>query len=88
MSTIIKLQRQGAPHKPYWRVIVTDSRHPAGTIEQLGTYDNLRKPVKVQLDAQKVERWLTLGALPTPTVKQLFRREGLLPAAAARTAAK
>lgn len=87
MSTIIKLQRQGAPHKPFWRVIVTDSRHPAGTIEQLGTYDNLHKPVKVRLDAKKVERWLSLGALPTPSVRQLFRREGLMPATA-RTAAK
>jgi small subunit ribosomal protein S16 len=87
MATIIKMQRQGAPHKPFWRVIVTDSRHPNGTIEQLGTYDNKHKPVRVELDAKKVERWLTLGALPTPTVRQLFRREGLMPAAA-KTVAK
>lgn len=79
MSTIIKLQRQGAPHKPFWRIVVTDSRRPAGCIDLLGTYNNMRKPVVLELDQAKTSLWLTRGAAPSPSVKKLLQNQGLMP---------
>ncbi len=89
MSTIIKMLRRGAPHKPFWRIVVTDSRRPHGCIEQLGVYDNLRKPAWLDLDEPKTSAWLAKGALPSPSVKRLFIQKGLLtkgakPASASR----
>jgi small subunit ribosomal protein S16 len=82
MSTIIKLQRQGAPHKPFWRVVVTDSRKPMGTIELLGTYDNMQKPPLLQIDEAKAALWVSKGAKPTPSVMRLFAGKGVLKKAA------
>ena len=82
MATIIKLQRQGAPHKPFWRIVVTDSRKPAGTIELLGTYNNLRKPAELSLNEDKAAQWVAKGAKPTPTVQRLFSDQGVMKKAA------
>lgn len=82
MSTIIKLQRQGAPHKPFWRIVVTDSRKPAGSVELLGTYDNMRKPAALMLNEDKAALWVSRGAKPTPTVHRLFADNGILKKAA------
>jgi len=78
MSTIIKLQRQGAPHKPFWRIVVTDSRKPGGCVEQLGTYDNKHKPVAVNLDEEKAAMWVSRGATPTPTVRSILIQKGVM----------
>jgi small subunit ribosomal protein S16 len=78
MSTIIRMQRQGAPHRPFWRVVVADSRHPKGCVELLGTYDNLRKPAVLTLDEGKTKHWLQIGAKPTPTMKSLLVKQGLV----------
>jgi small subunit ribosomal protein S16 len=86
MSTIIKLQRQGAPHKPFWRIAVTDSRKPGGCLELVGTYDNRHKPAAVSLQADKIAAWLVKGAVPTPTVKRIFLNNGIV--AQAKTAQK
>jgi small subunit ribosomal protein S16 len=87
MSTIIKLQRQGAPHKPFWRIAVTDSRKPGGCLELVGTYDNRHKPAVVQLHEEKITVWLKKGAVPTPTVKKIFQVKGVLARAAAASKA-
>ena len=83
MSTIIKLQRRGSPHKPFWRIVVTDSRHPLASVAQLGTYDNHKQPAVLHVDAAQAALWLSRGALPTPTVKKLLARQGIKPAPAA-----
>ncbi len=77
MSTIIKLQRQGAPHKPFWRIAVTDSRKPGGCIELVGTYDNQHKPALVNLNETKIAEWIVKGAVPTQTVKKIFVDKGI-----------
>ncbi len=78
MATLIKLQRYGTVHKPFWRIVVTDSRKPKGCIEQLGTYDNLKKPVKLVLDDTKARLWISRGAVLTSSVRRIFHRRGLL----------
>ncbi|MEW6515795.1 MAG: 30S ribosomal protein S16 [candidate division FCPU426 bacterium] len=80
MATLIKLQRYGTVHKPFWRIVVTDSRKPKGCIEQLGTYDNLRKPVKLTLNEDKAKLWISRGAVLTMSVRKIFHRRGLLAA--------
>ncbi|MBN1596595.1 30S ribosomal protein S16 [candidate division FCPU426 bacterium] len=82
MATIIKLIRRGKVHKPFWHIVVTDSRAPKGCIEQLGTYDNLKKPVKLELDAEKAAVWVSRGAQPTVTVRRIFLKQGILKKAA------
>ena len=77
MATIIKLQRRGAPHRPFWRIVVTDRRRPNGCIEQLGTYNNLVKPADVTLDKARAAHWLTQGAAPSPSVRKILRDQGV-----------
>ncbi|MCD4814340.1 30S ribosomal protein S16 [bacterium] len=78
MATIIKLQRRGAVHRPFWHIVVTDSRKPKGCVEQLGTYDNLKKPIKLTLDEEKAAWWVSRGAKPTDTVHRIFHKQGVL----------
>lgn len=85
MATLIKMQRYGTVHKPFWRIVVTDSRKPKGCIEQLGTYDNLKKPVKLVLNDDKARRWISRGAVLTTTVRRLFHRRGLLSSAQSKS---
>jgi small subunit ribosomal protein S16 len=82
MATIVKLRREGTRHKPFWRIVVTDSRKPKDCIEQLGTYDTLHKPAKLVLNADKAVRWVLLGATPSVTVRSIFKKNGILKKAA------
>jgi len=82
MATIIKLQRRGAIHRPFWHIVVTDSRKPKGCIEQLGTYNNLKKPVQLELDTDKAALWISRGAIPSDSVRRIFLKQGVLKKAA------
>ena len=76
MATTIRLQRRGANKKPFYRVIVADSRMPRDGrfIDMLGTYDPNYDPVKIKLDQEKVNDWLSKGALPSRTVSWLIKQ--------------
>jgi small subunit ribosomal protein S16 len=82
MATIIKLQRKGTNHKPFWHIVVSDSRKPKGCVEQLGTYDNLKKPVKLVINEERAAYWISRGALPSPSVAQILLKKGIMPKAA------
>lgn len=81
MAVRIRLKRMGAKKRPFYRVIVADSRSPRDGrfIETLGTYNPLTNPSEVRLDADRVQTWLSRGAQPSDTVKRLLAREGLMP---------
>lgn len=70
----IRLTRLGAKKKPFYRVIATDSRSPRDgrNIEQLGYYDPMKNPHQVQLDLERVDYWLSMGAQPSDTAKKLI----------------
>ena len=70
----------GAHKKPFYRVIVADSRAPRDGkfIEELGYYDPMKNPVEIKIDAEKAQKWLSTGAQPTETVKKLFKQSGIL----------
>jgi len=69
----------GAHKRPFYRVVVTDSRNRRdGTfIEIIGTYDPIKQPSEIKIDPDKVKLWLQRGAQPTDSVKRLFQRAGL-----------
>jgi small subunit ribosomal protein S16 len=76
----IRLQRKGAKHMAFFRIVAADSRSPRDGrfIEQLGYYDPLREPPDISVDTEKVIGWLSKGAQPSETVRALFSRVGIL----------
>jgi small subunit ribosomal protein S16 len=76
----IRLKRMGANKKPFYRVVVADSRKPRDGrfIEELGYFDPLKEPNEIKIDAEKAQKWLDNGAQPTDRVKALFKEAGIL----------
>ena len=74
MAVKIRLARFGATKRPYYRIVVADSRtaRDGRAIEQVGTYNPLTEPATVKLDLEKVDKWLADGAQPTDTVARLI----------------
>ena len=79
MAVKIRLKRMGAKKKPFYRVVVADSRCPRDGrfIEELGYYDPLKDPAEIKIDAEKAQTWLGAGAQPTDTVRALLKRAGI-----------
>lgn len=75
----IRLSRRGAHKRPFYRIVVADSRarRNGPFIEILGTYDPLKDPSEVKLDLEKTKLWLQKGAQPTNIAKKLIQRAGL-----------
>ena len=80
MAVKFRLTRYGAKKKPFYRIIVADSRSPRDGrfIEKVGTYDPLQDPARITLDKEKIIAWYEKGARPTKTVENLFKKEGVL----------
>ncbi len=80
MAVKIRLKRAGAKKRPFYRVVVADSRSPRDgrIIEEIGTYSPLTKPVSIKIDAERAQYWVGTGAQPTDTVKRLFSENGVL----------
>ena len=80
MAVKIRLRRMGAKKAPFYRVVVADSRYPRDGrfIEELGTYDPMKDPAEVKVNAEAVKKWIGNGAQPTDTVKALLKKEGIL----------
>jgi small subunit ribosomal protein S16 len=80
MSVKIRLARAGRKKAPAYRVVVADSRRARDgrVIEILGYYQPLNDPPKVDVDVEKALSWLMKGAIPSDTVRSLFRKLGVL----------
>ena len=76
----IRLMRMGAKKAPFYRVVVANATSARGGrfIENLGYYDPGKKPQIVELHEDRVFQWLANGAVPTETVRSLFRQKGIL----------
>ena len=76
----IRLKRMGAHKKPFYRVVVADSRAPRNGrfIEEIGTYDPLKDPAEIIIDNEAAQRWLDNGAQPTDTVRALLKKSGAI----------
>ena len=80
MAVKIRLKRMGAHKKPFYRVVVADSRTPRNGkfIEEIGTYDPLKDPSEIIIDNEAAKRWLANGAQPTDTVRALLKKSGAI----------
>ena len=76
----IRLKRMGAHKKPFYRVVVADSRTPreGRFIEEIGTYDPLKNPAEIIIDNDAAQKWLSQGAQPTDTVRALLKKSGAI----------
>lgn len=79
MAAKIRLTRLGKHKRPFYRIIVADSRMPRDGrfIEILGTYDPLAKTDAIQIKQDKAVSWLKKGAQVSETVHDLFKKSGL-----------
>ena len=78
----IRLTRMGAHKRPFYRIIVADSRtrRDGRFLDTLGYYNPLPNPSEIKLDVEKADKWIKNGAQPTEIVKKLLKRAALNPA--------
>ena len=76
----IRLKRMGANKKPFYRIVVADSRYPRDGrfIEEIGYFNPITEPETVKIDEEKANKWLATGAQPTDTVKRLLKKAEIL----------
>ena len=79
MAVKIRMTRMGAKKKPFYRLVVADSRAPRDGkfIEQIGYYNPVSEPAQIKIDEEKAIKWLSDGAQPTETVKALLKKHGV-----------
>jgi small subunit ribosomal protein S16 len=84
MAVSIRLRREGAKNRPYYRVVVTDSRSPRDGkfIEILGTYDPKLTGQNSSFSVERAEYWISKGAQPSDTVRSLIKKQKKTAAAA------
>lgn len=82
MAVKIRLTRMGDKKSPFYRIVVADSRkaRDGAYIEKLGTYNPLTNPVEIKLDVENTKKWLSNGAQPTETARNILVKEGILQA--------
>ena len=80
MEVKIRLRRMGAKKAPFYRVVVADSRYPRDGrfIEEIGTYDPMKSENNININEEAAQKWLANGAQPTDTVKDLFKKSGIV----------
>ena len=80
MAVRIRLTRLGDKKSPFYRVVVADSRtaRDGKVIEQIGTYNPLKNPAEININAELAKKWLANGAQPTETAKTLLQKVGVL----------
>ena len=79
MAVKIRLKRMGSKKKPFYRIVVADSRAPRDGkfIEEIGYYNPLTESKEIKVDAEKVNTWIKKGAKPTDTVNRLFKNNNI-----------
>jgi len=80
LAVKIRLKRMGAHKKPFYRVVVADSRSPRDGkfIEEIGYYNPLTDPADIKINGEKAQAWISKGAQPTETVKSLLKKSGII----------
>lgn len=75
MAVKLRLTRMGSKKRPFYRVVAANSasRRDGRPLEFLGYYNPMTNPAKVEIDREKVQKWLELGAEPTDTVRSLLK---------------
>ena len=76
MAVVIRLKRMGGKNQPHYRIVVADSRSPRDGrfIEKLGHYDPVKGQEFTRVDRERAAYWLSQGAQPSKTVRDIFKR--------------
>lgn len=79
MAVKMRLKRMGAKKKPFYRIVVADSRSPRDGrfIEEIGTYDPNQEPSAIKFNEEATKKWLANGAQPTDRVAKLLKTAGI-----------
>jgi len=79
LATRIRLKRYGAKHSAHYRVAVMDQKRPRDgrAIEEIGYYDPNTDPATIQIQQDRAQYWLSVGAQPSETVEKLFAKMGI-----------
>ncbi len=79
MAVRIRLKRIGAKKRPFYRIVVADSRSPRDGrfIEEIGVYNPTTEPSTLEVNQEKAVDWLKKGARPSETVKKLLKSAGI-----------
>lgn len=80
MSVKIRLKRFGTKMRPYYRIVIMDSRsaRDSRTLEEVGYYHPIEKEgSQVKLDVDRIKDWIRKGAQPTSTVKRLLNKNDI-----------
>lgn len=77
MSVSLRLQRHGTTHRPFYKLVATDSRdrRDGHYIEALGTYDAVSNPHKMDFDMERIAYWQSKGAILSDTVRSLIAKK-------------
>ena len=80
MAVKLRLKRMGAKKRPFYRIVAADSRSPRDGrfIEVVGTYNPITEPAEVKVNEELALKWLQKGAIPTDTVRDLLRKQGVM----------
>ena len=80
MAVKIRLKRMGSKKKPFYRIVVADSRSPRDGrfIETVGTYNPLVEENQVTIKEDRILEWLSKGAQPSDTVRNILSKEGVM----------
>ncbi|HFI0462758.1 TPA: 30S ribosomal protein S16 [Streptococcus suis] len=80
MAVKIRLKRMGAKKKPFYRIVVADARAPRDgrIIEQIGIYNPLTEPATLEVKEELALQWLSNGAQPSDTVRNLLSKAGVM----------
>ena len=80
MPVKIRLQRKGRKKRPFYHIVIADSRSPRDGkfIEKIGLYNPMTSPATIEIDREKAYDWLSKGAQPTHTVRAILRYSGVL----------
>jgi small subunit ribosomal protein S16 len=79
MAVRIRLKRVGAKKRPFYRIVVADSRSPRDGkfIDEIGIYNPTTEPTTLNINGEKAQEWLQKGAQPSDTVKSLLVKAGI-----------
>lgn len=80
MAVKLRLRRMGAKKRPFYRIVAADSRSPRDGrfIDEIGYYNPIEVPAVIKIDSDKAMDWLSKGAIPTDTVRDLLSQEGIM----------
>ena len=80
MATKIRLARHGRKGRPFYHVVIADSRAPRDGkyIERIGSYNPMTNPATIDLNFERALYWMNVGAQPTDTVRSILSYEGVL----------